>query len=486
MRRGLPVGYNDEMKPLELDRKIAALRGPFEAALAALVNIPSVSADPAHAADTSRCAAAAAAMLTAIGAKAEIVETAGHPVVVGMLPSDPSHPTVTIYNHLDVQPAEASTWKSRAPFVFRKIGQRYEGRGTTDDKGPALTALFAARLAREAGIPLNIRFIWELEEEIGSPHFAAFIRAERSRLATDSIVVSDTIWIARDRPAVPYGLRGLQTFSFTLQTHAKEIHSGLTGGVARNPIGELCALVADCYDAKSGRVKIPGFYDHVRPVTAAERAEYRQSGFETARYKKAHEIGSIRPHLKNDADVMCAIMAKPTFEVHGIVGGYCGPGIKTIVPHRAEVKISTRLVPDQDPKKIARLVQDFVRTKNPDVRVAATQTLAPFLGAREGPYADAARAAMKAAFGQTPAFVREGGSIGAVVTMQQAFRVPITFLGLSLPEHGYHAPNENFDWGQASGGMKMFVHYFSEIGKLPRAARVGDQTPGQRGLRRSG
>ena len=454
------------MKPLSLDRRISTLRGAFETGLAELVNIPSVSTDPAHATDVVRCAESAAAMLTAIGATAEVVATAGHPVVIAMLPSDPSHPTVTIYNHLDVQPAEASTWKSRAPFVFRKIGQRYEGRGTTDDKGPALTALFAARLACEAGIPLNIRFIWELEEEIGSPHFAAFIRASRSRLATDSVVVSDTIWLARDRPAVPYGLRGLQTFLFTLQTHAKEVHSGLTGGVARNPIGELCQVVTDCYDAKTGRVKIPGFYDDVRPVTAAERAQYRQSGFEIARYKKAHELGSIRPHLKNDADVMCAIMARPTFEVHGIVGGYGGPGIKTVVPHRAEVKISTRLVPDQDPNKIARLVRDFVRDKNPDVQVAATQTLAPFLGARQGFYPDAARIAMKAAFGREPVFIREGGSIGAVVTLQQAFHVPITFLGLSLPEHGYHAPNEHFDWGQAAGGIKMFVHYFSEIAKV--------------------
>src|SRR5262249_1676968 len=156
----------------------------------------------------------------------------------------------------------------------------------------------------------------------------------------------------------------------------------------------------------------------------------------------------------------------PTFEVHGITGGYSGPGVKTIVPYRAEAKISTRLAPDQRPAKITKLIKDFVKTINPDVKVEATQALEPFMGDFGGPYPDAARTAMKFAFGRPPAFTREGGSIGAVVTMQKHLKAPISFLGLSLPEHGYHAKNENFDWGQTSGGIKMFVKYFEEISKL--------------------
>jgi acetylornithine deacetylase/succinyl-diaminopimelate desuccinylase-like protein len=265
---------------------------------------------------------------------------------------------------------------------------------------------------------------------------------------------------------VPYGLRGLQTFLFSLETHAKDVHSGLTGGVARNPIGELCQVVSDCYDAQTGRVKIPGFYDEVRAATKAEIESFLKSGFSAKGYKKAHELKTIRPNMKDDAAVLRAFMAEPTFEVHGIVGGYSGPGIKTIVPHRAEVKISTRLVPNQNPDKIARLIRDFVKKKNPDVKVEAIQKLEPFLGDFTGPYADAARAAMKFAFGKEPAFTREGGSIGAVVTMQKHLRAPITFLGLSLPEHGYHAKNENYDWEQTSGGIKMFVRYFEEIARL--------------------
>ncbi|MFZ4794443.1 MAG: peptidase dimerization domain-containing protein, partial [Blastocatellia bacterium] len=200
--------------------------------------------------------------------------------------------------------------------------------------------------------------------------------------------------------------------------------------------------------------------------TKAELASFVNSGFTTKGFQKAHELKSIRPNLTREADVLKAFMAMPTFEVHGITGGYGGPGVKTVVPYRAEAKISTRLVPNQRPAKIAKLIRDFVKTINPDVKVEAIQALEPYIGEFSGPYADAAREAMKFAFGREPAFTREGGSIGAVVTMQKLLKTPITFLGLSLPEHGYHAKNENYDWGQASGGMKMFVRYFEEISGL--------------------
>jgi acetylornithine deacetylase/succinyl-diaminopimelate desuccinylase-like protein len=166
--------------------------------------------------------------------------------------------------------------------------------------------------------------------------------------------------------------------------------------------------------------------------------------------------------------VLKAIMAQPTFEVHGITGGYQGPGVKTIVPYRAQAKVSCRLVPDQEPKKVFKLIRNFVRQKNPDVRVEFISALEPYIGEFGGEYADAAAEATKFAFGREPAFTREGGSIGAVVTMKKHLKAPIVFLGLSLPEHGYHAKNENFDWGMASGGMKMFVRYFDEISRLPR------------------
>jgi acetylornithine deacetylase/succinyl-diaminopimelate desuccinylase-like protein len=449
----------------DINAYIDSSRAEFEDKLATLVELPSISSDPACKSDIVKCGETATQFLRDLGAEADPIATPGNPVVFGSLITDPKYPTVTIYNHLDVQPADPSEW-NKAPFSFFKEDGRYEGRGTTDDKGPALTAMLAVRYAVEHGLPLNFKFIWELEEEIGSPNFEYFVKKNKDQLATDSFLVSDTIWISRKQPAVPYGLRGLQPFLFKLETHAKDLHSGLVGGVARNPIGELAQVISQCYDAKTGRVKIPGFYDDVVPASRSEVASFVDSGFTTKGYQKAHELKSIRPHLKSEGEVLKAFMAMPTFEIHGIVGGYSGPGVKTVVPYHAEAKISTRLVPNQKPAKIAKLVKDFVKKINPDVKVEAIQALEPFLGDFSGPYADAATTAMKFAFGKEPAFTREGGSIGAVVTLQKHLKSPITFLGLSLPEHGYHAKNENYDWRQTSGGIKMFVKYFEEISNL--------------------
>ncbi len=448
-----------------LDSFIKDSRADFENKLGELVEIPTISMDPERHQDILRGAELAKQYLESIGAQAEVVQTPGNPVVFGRVETGATNPTVTIYNHIDVQPANPEEWH-RAPFTFFKEGDRYEGRGTTDDKGPALAAMMGARCAAENGVPLNINFIWELEEEIGSPNFEHFIKNNAVRLKTDSILVSDTIWISRSKPAIPYGLRGMMAFTMTLETGAKDVHSGLTGGAARNPIGELCKIISECYDADTGRVKVKGFYDDVRRATKKEVQSFLESGFSTGKFKAAHELKKLR---FDDAErIVKAIMAEPTFEVHGITGGYQGPGVKTIVPYRAEAKISCRLVPDQQPKKIFKLIRDFVREKNPDVKVEFAAGLGPYIGEFNGPYAQAATEAMKFSFGKQPAFTREGGSIGAVVTMEKYLKAPIVFLGLSLPEHGYHAKNENFDWGMASGGIRMFTRYFDEISRLPR------------------
>lgn len=450
--------------------RIAGWRGAFEEKLATFVEIPTVSMDPARRPEMDRCVTAARAALGELGARVDVIETGGFPMVLGRVTRDPSYPTVTVYNHLDVQPADPAEWKS-PPFTFTRQGDRYVARGSTDDKGPALTALYGAKLALETDARVNLQFLWELEEEIGSPNFA---RGLGSAIAggtgvpgftTESVVVSDTIWTAAGKPSIPYGLRGLMGFTVSLQTGAKDVHSGTTGGAARNPVAELAALVAACLDARTGRVKIPGFYDDVRKLTAAERAGFGRAGFSSRRFKAAHELKSLRPHA-DDLKVMESIMAQPTFEVHGIVGGYSGPGIKTIVPHRAEAKLSTRLVPDQDPAKVFRLIKAFIKKQLPDAHVEHEASLAPYLAPLGGPYNAAAVRAMRDTFGKEPGFTREGGSIGAVLTMRKLLKAPVIFMGLSLPEHGYHAINENYDWGQASGGMEMFCRYFHELGAL--------------------
>src|SRR5262249_8525703 len=225
-----------------LDDYVRASREEFEAKLQEWVEMPTISAEPEHKPDIQRCANSVVSYLKSLGAEAEAIPTPGNPVVLGKFLTGANRRTVSIYNHLDVQPANEPQW-TRSPFVFHKDGDRYIGRGSTDDKGPALTALFAARYTIAQRVPLNVQFIWELEEEIGNPNFESFVRENVSRLGTDSVAVSDTILISRGKPAIAYGLRGLAPVRLVLETGTKDVHSGLTGGAARNPIGELSQLI---------------------------------------------------------------------------------------------------------------------------------------------------------------------------------------------------------------------------------------------------
>ena len=447
-----------------VDKYIAQSRTHFEGLLRQLVEVPTVSADPAHAGDIAAGAAMARQVLESMGAIAEVVPTPGNPVVIGRLGADPTAQTLTIYNHLDVQPAQEPEWVSE-PFKFQMRDGVYTGRGTTDDKGPALTALLAARFAREESIPLNVRFIWELEEEIGSPNFAHFLGVRASQLKTDSILISDTVWLSRQIPAIPYGLRGLQAVTLSLETGERDAHSGLTGGAARNPIGELAQVISRCYDALTGKVLIPGFYDDVAPVSEDEMKGFLNSGFTVAEFKRGHGLKHLR--TEDVREVLTRIWCSPTFEVHGITGGYTGPGVKTVVSARAEAKVSMRLVPNQDPLKALARLETFVHGINPDIVVKSAGSLKAWVGDFDSHYTEAAQQAMEFGFGKRPVLIREGGSIGAVVTMQEMLHAPIVFIGLSLPEHGYHAPNEHFDWAQASGGIKAMVKYMADVA-VPR------------------
>src|SRR5688572_10599109 len=236
-------------------RYASEIRGDYEELLGQLVAIPTVSMDPRHGPDMRRGARAAVELLRSFGARAEIFESKGFPVVFGRFSSGRAAPTVTVYNHLDVQPADGPEWR-RPPFRMQIEKGRYYGRGTTDDKGPALAAAFAARFVAEAELPINVQFLWEFEEEIGSPNFESVLAKNARRMGSDSVVVSDTIWINRQRPAICTGLRGLLAATLRLDTGRPDGHSGLTGGAARNPLAELSALIAELVDAKSGRCKI--------------------------------------------------------------------------------------------------------------------------------------------------------------------------------------------------------------------------------------
>jgi acetylornithine deacetylase/succinyl-diaminopimelate desuccinylase-like protein len=244
--------------------------------------------------------------------------------------------------------------------------------------------------------------------------------------------------------------------------------------VARNPLAELMQMASEIADARSGRVKIPGFYKDVEPLSKREASDFLKSGFSVQKFMKDHQLKSIR--TKDPLDVMKRIWALPTFEVHGLVGGYSGPGVKTVIPPRGELKCTVRLVPRMKGDQVVRLVKSWVKKHWPDVQVDAGSAAPAYKAVTSGPYAEAATKAIKFAFGKDPVFVREGGTIGAVVSMEQQLKAPVVFMGLSLPEHGYHAPNENFDWGQAGGGMVAFAKMLDEVSAIPRGkARAGSR-----------
>ncbi len=435
----------------------------FRTHLKTLVEHRTISPGGSHAAEIRAGATAAQAIMAAAGANSCLLETAGTPSVLGRFrhPNPTYH--VLVYNHLDVQPADPNRWQTPHPFALfvqddAERGAIYRGRGTTDDKGPALTALRAAAFAATGGLPITISVLWETEEEVGSPHFADAVNQLDER--PDAVVVSDTIWPAAGQPAISTGLRGAAQAILRLKTASQEAHSGLVGGVARNPLRELCRLAAAIDTAQFWK-------QGVVPPDAAEAASFLASGFSSAYFKAAHGLERLETEVP--LEMMLALWARPTFEVHGLVGGYAGAGLKATVPDAGELKTSFRLVPEQDPVTVLDSLTDFVQRMNPDVEVVRGGTLSPYRAEPRGPVHEAIDASLTAAFGRRPVLVREGGSIGAVPILAELLRCPVHFLPLSLPEHGYHAPNENFDWRQARGGIEAFARMFAALAGVPVA-----------------
>jgi acetylornithine deacetylase/succinyl-diaminopimelate desuccinylase-like protein len=443
----------------EIEQLIARQRPAFVFDYKRVLEVPSISAIPAHKQNIMESTVIAADLLRAAGAEVTVFETYGNPVVFAHFENKAGAPTVAVYNHLDVQPATKGRdgWL-RDPFAFAEENGRFYSRGASDDKGPAMTAFWAAKIARALGVATNIEFIWEMEEEIGSPNFTEFLDKAKPVIIANSIVVSDTQWLSADRPVVSRGLRGLLGVLLRLRTAQKDAHSGAVGGAARNPITELCEIVASCINARTGEIKVPGIDRTWSPPTQEQLDDFLASGFSVASFKAAHGLEKMR--TEDPREVTARIWATPTFEVHGITGGYQDAGIKTIVPPFAEAKVSFRLVPGQDPEEVFALFERHVRSLNPDCEIVKEASLAPYAADTSLPQVKAAAQAIEFAFGIGPVFTMEGGSIGAVVTMQQKLGVPIAFMGLSLPEDGYHGPDESFAWRQIEGGVKAFVKYF--------------------------
>jgi acetylornithine deacetylase/succinyl-diaminopimelate desuccinylase-like protein len=445
----------------DLDARADESEPWFRERLRTLVEHRTVSPGKTDDAAIRAGAEAARRIMEEAGARVELVECRGTPSVLARFAHPEPKARIVVYNHLDVQPADPAGWTQADPFVMGvradpERGWLYEGRGTTDDKGPGLCAVRAASWAAEHRLPIDVTILWETEEEIGSPHFAEIVQARREQLACDAVIVSDTIWPSRDQPAISIGLRGALHALLRLRTAGKAAHSGLVGGAARNPVRELAALATTIERSRFWR-------EDVVPPTTADVEGYLRSGFDLEYWKRAHELERLETEIP--LEIMLRIWASPTFEVHGLVGGHMGPGVKTIVPDRAELKVSFRLVPNQDPRVVGRRLVELVHALDPAIEVELSGFLAPYRGTTEGPVHDALSAALTEVTGRAPVHVREGGSIGAVPILADLLKVPVHFLPLSLPEHGYHAPNERFDWKQAKVGMATFAKLFERLAR---------------------
>lgn len=434
------------------------------------LRIPSVSTQPAHAADTARAAEwLADALKTAVLDNVTIIPTSGHPLVYAdWLHAGPEAPTVLIYGHYDVQPAEPlEEWHS-PPFEPTLKGDYVYARGASDDKGQIFVHVKAveAYLRENGRLPLNVKFIVEGEEESGGANLAAFIPQNQSLLAADVALVSDTAMLSPEQPSIVYGLRGMAYILMDITGPGRDLHSGSFGGGVDNPLNVLGHLIARLKD-ENGRVLIPGFYDKVRPLGAEERRILAELPLDEAAWLA--ETGAPQAWGEPEFTLVERLGARPTLDVHGIIGGYTGEGGKTVLPASVHCKLSMRLVPDQDPQEIIRLFTDYVRAIAPptvkisfQLRGGAPASLTDL----NIPAMKAASAAYEASFGRKPVFMREGGSIPVVSQFQEYLGLETVLMGFGLPDDCIHAPNERFHLPTFYRGIETSIRFLENYAAL--------------------
>ncbi len=435
--------------------------------------IPSVSTKSEHKPDIERCARWLADHMKKIGLEnVEIVPTKGHPLIYADWLHAPGKPTLLFYGHYDVQPAEPlDLWLSPPWELTLRDGDLY-ARGVVDDKGQVYIHLNAleAFFKNDGKLPVNVKLVIEGEEEVGSENVYEFMEKERKRLEADALVVSDTTMLGKGIPSVCYGLRGLSYYEMVVTGPTVDLHSGSFGGAVPNPLNIACEMMAKLHDA-DGRVTIPGFYDDVLPLTDKERQILAALPFSEQEFQKT--TGAKQLPGEKGYTVPERIWARPTLDINAMFGGYEGEGAKTVIASMATVKFSTRLVPNQDPDKIARLVQAHMQRIAPpsvsvDFRILSTGKwwLAPF----DHPIIQAGKTALEKGFGKKAVFIREGGSIPLVSMMYEALGKPCVLLGFGLPDENAHAPNERINLENYLKGILSIAYFYHEVGQLPGSA----------------
>jgi acetylornithine deacetylase/succinyl-diaminopimelate desuccinylase-like protein len=443
-------------------------RERFQQDLKDFVQIPSISTDPDAKADIRRAADYIVGRLKGLGfQKVEVLPTNGSPVVCGELMSAGSDkPTVLIYGHYDVQPVEPLELWLSPPFEATRRGDNLYGRGTSDMKGQFVVVLAAIEaLVRSGGMPVNVKVIFEGEEEIGSPNLEQFIVEHKDRLRADFALNPDAGMIGEQIPTITYGLRGLTYLEIRLQGPAHDLHSGSYGGAVHNPAQVLCELVAGMHDAQ-GRVTLPGFYDRVRNLDDDERKELARLPMDEAFYLE--QTGA--PALYGEAGYTIGerVCARPTLEVNGLLSGFTGEGQKTVLPAKAMAKISMRLVPDQDPEEVHQQMAKYLAEHTPaTVRWELIKHAGSFASItdRQIPAVMAMSQALQQTWGKRPVFKREGGSIPVVVHMQQHLGIESVLIGFGLPDDNLHAPNEKIHLPTFYRGIETMVRYFNILGE---------------------
>ena len=441
--------------------------GQFLAELQEFLRIPSISTLPEHRGDIQRAADWAADKLRAAGlADVQVFPTPGHPIVFGAWSGAPGAPTVLMYGHYDVQPVDPiSEWRTE-PFGATIQGDYILARGSSDDKGQVFANIKAVAALMEAHggkLPVNVKFLIEGEEEIGGPNLDTFIHSHQDLLRCDVAVVSDTAILGIDQPAIIYGLRGLAYFELEVRGPDHDLHSGQYGGSVHNPLQALCEIVAALHKP-DGSVAVEGFYESVRPLDAAERAAMAQVPLSDADWQT--QTGAPAPWGEAGYTQRERIGARPTLEVNGIVGGFTGHGSKTVLPAKGMAKISCRLVPNQDPFEIEKLLRAQVAKLTPPTVTSEVRALSHGHGAMVPIDSPAMQAAVKAytrGFGCAPVFMREGGSIPVVATLSQTFDIPVLLVGYGLPDDGLHGPNERFHVQCFLRGIKTSAALLEEL-----------------------
>jgi acetylornithine deacetylase/succinyl-diaminopimelate desuccinylase-like protein len=430
--------------------------------------IPSISALPEHQADVKRCAEWTADEMRRIGLQnVRLIDTPGFPVVYGDWLGAEGAPTILFYGHYDVQPVDPiELWESPPFDATVRDGEIY-ARGAADDKGQVFMHFKAieAHVKENGRLPVNIRIILEGEEEVGSANLDNFVKDHKDELKADVVVISDSPMFDRGIPSICYGLRGLVYFQVDLRGTKTDLHSGSFGGAVANPAFVLANILAQMKD-RGGRVKIPGFYDDVRELREEEREQWKRLPFNEKRYAK--ELGAPRLWGESGYSTLERVWARPTFEVNGILSGFTGEGAKTVIPAVAMAKVSMRLVPNQDPDKIAQLFEDYVKKVAPktvEVKVTRMHGGKPWMTDFDNKYVQAAGRAIQKGFGQEPVFNREGGSIPVVATFQEILGLPSVLFGVGLPDENAHAPNEKLDLGNFHGGIIASAFLYDEIAR---------------------